>query len=86
MEFYGVRIDRQGLMGLSKEFDRRLNAIMKTIYELAGETFNINSPQQLGRILFEKLRSARQEDEDGILDRHRSAADLAELPASKRGA
>jgi DNA polymerase I len=56
MEFYGVRIDRQGLMGLSKEFDKRLTTIMKTIYELAGETFNINSPQQLGRILFEKLR------------------------------
>jgi DNA polymerase-1 len=56
MEFYGVRIDRQGLMGLSKEFDKRLTAIMKTIYEQAGETFNINSPQQLGRILFEKLQ------------------------------
>jgi DNA polymerase-1 len=55
IEFHGVKVDRQILLGLSKEFDKRLNAIMKTVYELAGETFNINSPQQLGRILFDKL-------------------------------
>ena len=55
MEFYGVKVDRQALLALSTDFDKRLNTIMKTIYELAGETFNINSSQQLGRILFDKL-------------------------------
>ena len=55
MEFHGVKVDRQVLLGLSSDFDRRLNTIVKRIYELAGETFNINSPQQLGRILFDKL-------------------------------
>ena len=55
MEFYGVKVDRQALLTLSNDFDKRLNTIMKRIYELAGETFNINSSQQLGRILFDKL-------------------------------
>jgi DNA polymerase-1 len=55
MEFYGVKVDRQALLALSNDFDKRLNTIMKRVYELAAETFNINSPQQLGRILFDKL-------------------------------
>ncbi len=55
MEFYGVKVERRALLALSGDFDKRLNTIMKRIYELAGETFNINSPQQLGRILFDKL-------------------------------
>ena len=55
MEFYGVKVDRQALLTLSNDFDKRLNTIMKSIYELAEETFNINSSQQLGRILFDKL-------------------------------
>ena len=55
MEFYGVKVDRQALLALSVDFDNRLNTIVKRIYELAQETFNINSPQQLGRILFDKL-------------------------------
>ncbi len=55
MEFYGVKVDRQALLALSNDFDKRLNTIIKRIYELAGETFNINSSQQLGRILFDKL-------------------------------
>ncbi len=55
MEFHGVKVDRQALFALSVDFDNRLNTIVKRIYELADETFNINSPQQLGRILFDKL-------------------------------
>lgn len=55
MECLGVRVDRSMLAELSRDFDRRLGAIMKVISDLAGETFNINSPQQLGRILFQRL-------------------------------
>ena len=55
MECLGVRVDRKVLAGLSRDFDSRLNAIVTKIYDLAGETFNINSPQQLVRILFQKL-------------------------------
>lgn len=55
MECLGVRVDRTMLAELSRDFDKRLNTIMKVISDLAGETFNINSPQQLARILFQKL-------------------------------
>jgi DNA polymerase-1 len=55
MECLGVRVDRRALASLSRDFDSRLNAIVTRIYDLAGETFNINSPQQLVRILFHKL-------------------------------
>ncbi len=55
MELQGVRIDRTILMELSRDFDGRLNRIMKEIHALAGGPFNINSPQQLSRVLFETL-------------------------------
>jgi DNA polymerase-1 len=55
MEYAGVKIDRRILAELSRDFDKRLTGIMKEIYSLSGEPFNINSPQQLSRILFEKL-------------------------------
>lgn len=60
MELQGVRIDRGILMGLSRDFDGRLNRIMKEIHTMAGEPFNINSPQQLSRILFETLQLPTQ--------------------------
>jgi DNA polymerase-1 len=55
MECKGVKVDRGRLNSLSREFDQRLNGIVKQIYEFAGGPFNINSPQQLSRVLFETL-------------------------------
>ena len=55
MEMNGVRIDTETLRERGKEFEDFLNTATQTIYQAAGEEFNINSPQQLGRILFEKL-------------------------------
>lgn len=55
MECKGVRVDRGKLNSLSREFDQRLNGIIKKIYDMAGGPFNINSPQQLSRVLFETL-------------------------------
>ncbi len=55
MEMAGVRLDKDKLFELSKLFDGQLQRLKEDIYALAGETFNIQSPQQLGRILFEKL-------------------------------
>ncbi len=55
MEKAGIAVDRGVLLGLSKEFDSRLSALEAKIHEAAGETFNIGSPLQLGRVLFEKL-------------------------------
>jgi DNA polymerase-1 len=55
MEFHGVAIDRKLLAQLSAEMDRELSALTKKIYKEAGTEFNVNSPKQLGEILFEKL-------------------------------
>jgi DNA polymerase-1 len=55
MEKAGIAVDRGVLLGLSKEFDSRLAALEAKIHEAAGEPFNIGSPLQLGRVLFEKL-------------------------------
>ena len=55
MEMTGVCVDRRRLRDLSKSFENQLQLLEKQIHELAGETFNINSSQQLGHILFDKL-------------------------------
>ncbi|MBN1550185.1 DNA polymerase I [bacterium] len=56
MELTGIRVDAGILAELSKEVSEKLNKIEEEIYILSGETFNINSTQQLSRILFEKLQ------------------------------
>ncbi|WP_071396983.1 DNA polymerase I [Bacillus tuaregi] len=55
MESQGVKVDRERLSGMGEELKARLNDLEVLIYSLAGEAFNINSPKQLGVILFEKL-------------------------------
>lgn len=55
MELAGVRVDTQYLSRLSTEFSESLETLELQIHALAGETFNINSPKQLGEILFERL-------------------------------
>ena len=54
MEARGVRVDRQILSRMSGEFAQKLGGLEHDIYELAGESFNIGSPKQLGDILFGK--------------------------------
>jgi len=55
MEFSGVRVDVAALEKLSADLDQRLEVSIGQIYHLAGGPFNINSTQQLGMVLFEKL-------------------------------
>ncbi len=55
MERVGVAVDRAALAAFGALLGRQIDALQAQIYELAGETFNINSTQQLGVILFEKL-------------------------------
>jgi DNA polymerase-1 len=55
MELKGIKVDAQALRQLGEELAKQLEGIMKLIYELAGTEFNINSPKQLGEVLFEKL-------------------------------
>lgn len=55
MEREGILIDQERLKRLNDDFTKEINRLMNVIYELAGESFNINSPAQVGYILFEKL-------------------------------
>ncbi|ALG72511.1 DNA polymerase [Azospirillum thiophilum] len=56
MERAGVHIDRQALAGLSQDLSVRLAEIEKDVHALAGQSFNIGSPKQLGEILFDGLK------------------------------
>ncbi len=55
MEETGIKINRERTEELSKELDRELEELQSKIYILAGSTFNINSPRQLGKVLFDDL-------------------------------
>jgi DNA polymerase-1 len=56
MERAGIRLDGAALAGQSQHIERELASLTAKIVETAGEPFNINSPPQLSRILFEKLQ------------------------------
>lgn len=56
MEMTGFKLDTAVLAGISDKLAGQLENLTKRIYGLAGEEFNINSPKQLGQILFDKLR------------------------------
>ena len=81
MEKEGVKVDEELLDKMSQDFRAQLDGITAEIYELAGETFNVNSPIQLSRILFEKLAlphgkktqkgySTNNDVLEGLLDKH----------------
>ncbi|RMG71683.1 MAG: DNA polymerase I [Bacteroidetes bacterium] len=55
MEAEGIRLDDEALAAYSKELEARLVTLEAECYQLAGEEFNLNSPKQLGEILFDKL-------------------------------
>ena len=56
MEIEGIRVDKNILNDMGEEIKIKLELITKDIYNYAGEEFNINSPKQLGEILFDKLK------------------------------
>ncbi|MCB1337863.1 MAG: DNA polymerase I [Maritimibacter sp.] len=55
MEIHGVQVDRDTLSRMSNAFAQKMAGLEAEIHELAGETFNVGSPAQLGEILFEKM-------------------------------
>ena len=55
MELTGIQVDGDYLRQLSRDFQERLDQKMDQIYAEAGQEFNINSPKQLGQLLFEEL-------------------------------
>ena len=56
MELAGFRIDSAALARFGQDLQQRIAALEQSIYDMAGEEFNINSPKQLGAILFDKLQ------------------------------
>jgi len=90
MEKRGVKIDRAFLKRLSKDYTKELEKIAARIYKHAGGPFNINSPKQLGDVLFDKLglsparqkktptgaRSTRESELEKMKDLHPIIADI----------
>ncbi len=56
MEKHGVLIDKKYLAKLAKDYHQELESLTKQIYKLAGREFNINSPKQLGEVLYDELK------------------------------
>jgi len=55
MEQTGIAVDKSMLLIVGQELEQKLGNLEKEIYEIAGSTFNLNSPQQMGKVLFEDL-------------------------------
>jgi len=60
VEKSGVALDLPFLENMSRDMGKKLDELVSRVYEMAGEEFNINSTQQLGQILFEKLKLPRK--------------------------
>ncbi|WP_434633947.1 DNA polymerase I [Helicobacter pylori] len=85
MEFQGFKIDAPYFKRLEQEFKNELHALERQILELIGVDFNLNSPKQLGEVLYEKLELPKNKshstDEKSllkILDKHPSIALILE--------
>ena len=86
VEAVGIRLDPEILTRMSVEFEKELTDLTRQIYDLAGAPFDIDSPKQLGEILFEKLKlpggrrlkkSGQYSTEASVLE---SLAERHELP------
>jgi DNA polymerase-1 len=77
MERTGIRVDPEVLRRLSQSMDERLQALTAAIYEEVRHSFNINSPQQLGKVLFEELGLPAQ-GRTGKTKSYSTAADVLE--------
>ena len=71
MEKIGVKVDKSGIEAFGDMLGERIKGLQSRIYELAGEEFNINSPKQLGEILFVKL---------AIPTKKKQKADFPQMP------
>ncbi|MCH5345462.1 MAG: DNA polymerase I, partial [Muribaculaceae bacterium] len=88
MEWTGVRIDVAELAALHSRLTARLGDIEQEVYNLAGQSFNISSPMQVGEILFEKLKIASKAKKtskgaysttEQILEKYRNAHPIVDL-------
>ena len=98
METHGVLIDPAVLAGLAKNYHAELAQLEKHIYKAAGHAFNVNSPQQLGAVLFDELkiiperqkktaggaRSTRESELEKIRDLHPVVGQILEYRELKK--
>jgi DNA polymerase-1 len=80
MERAGIRLDRKMLAELSQSMETAIDGLSATIFKEARHTFNINSPQQLGKVLFEELGLPVQ-GKTGKTKSYSTAADVLETLA-----
>lgn len=94
MEWTGVRIDVAELAGQSKQLTARLNEMEQRCYQLAGKSFNIGSPRQVGEVLFEQLKidpSAKRtktgaySTTEEILEKYRHTHEIVDIILKIRG-
>lgn len=89
MEYRGFKVNTEGLKEFSSRLDEKITDAREDIYNLAGEVFNINSPKQLGVLLFEKLGlpvskktktgySTDAEVLEGLADKHEAVSRILE--------
>ena len=81
MEMAGVKVDRDVLSRMSNSFAQKMAGLEAEIHELAGETFNVGSPKQLGEILFDKMGIAG--GKKGKTGAYATGADILEDLASE---
>ncbi|MCX6751339.1 MAG: DNA polymerase, partial [Candidatus Nomurabacteria bacterium] len=67
MQDYGILIDKKYFENLSKEYHKELDKLTTKIYKMAGTEFNINSPKQLGEVIFGKMgmKSSKKKSASG---------------------
>lgn len=94
MEWTGVRIDVPELNKLSAQLTARVNELEQRCYELAGTTFNIGSPRQVGDILFDRLKidSSAKRTKKGaystteeVLEKYRHSHEIVDIILRIRG-
>ena len=74
MEYYGVDADADGIRAFGDKLNEKLGDITDEIYRLAGQEFNISSPKQLAKVLFEDLGlPCKKKNEKRLLDQRRGA-------------
>ncbi|MGP8214249.1 MAG: DNA polymerase I [Bacteroidia bacterium] len=79
MEEEGIKVDAQALRELNMEAQAEMKTLEEQVYELAGETFNINSPRQLSKILFQKLGLESQGEKNASGDYSTAATEIDKL-------
>ncbi|WP_339948316.1 DNA polymerase I [uncultured Albimonas sp.] len=83
MEMAGIKVDRQHLSRMSGRFAQRMAGLEAEIHQLAGDTFNVGSPKQLGEILFEKMQlPGGKKGKNGAWG---TGADILETLAAEQG-